>query len=643
MIFTRFSSTVPGPDASSPVAFTSQPAAGQPASHSASGRSSRRRGGGAAHARARAQSPAWTPAPATDAPAPEPAAAPHAAPQDAAEPACWCPSALWPFGPGSRLPEGVRQELAAAVFAAAGSGSDSSSLRLACKGAAAYVSARTRGLTVVGESGARDLAAALRGGRFGGLRALRVREPPDADASVPIAACVVAELLGCWQLCGLERLSIDVSRHTEAVDVEALALSAARLRRLRQITITIEGRDSVTLDKTSALEGPAMQASGASFAVRCAETGHADTVCVGLALALAAWPQMQVRGRQSAQLEIQRMPAVGFGKPCVSSACMLRSGLRAGARVTTWLAPSHMHSCAQELHLRTRYYTCSEAYKFPVRRRLLQLLAGAPLPRLARLVVTDEPITDHAGLLQLSAAPWAPQLRSLELCCGCMAQASPDTPPQRLVFKGLQALTIHHGTLTDAARFAAAELPSLRSLVISQGLADGGVTALFAGPPSWASSLQALDLSHNVQLPGSWAGATLARAPLHALRTLRLRAYRRPVSAASLPDDTIQSLARAPWLSGLTELTFAGQALMGQAPAAWAELAAAPLSSLRRLELRWCAGLGFDASAVAALAAAPWLRCLELLDVTGAPEEALSALRASAAFRELQRRHAVII
>jgi hypothetical protein len=293
-----------------------------------------------------------------------------------------------------------------------------------------------------------------------------------------------------------------------------------------------------------------------------------------------------------------------------------------------------LHSRAQELHLRTRCYTLSEA----------RLLAAAPLPRLARLVVFDEGITDHAGLLQLSAAPWAPQLRSLELNCSNipLPVTAPDMQPQNLVFQGLQALTIHHSTRADAASFVAAELPRLRSLTVGLA-AEGGVTALFAGPPSWASSLQALDLSHNVQLPGSWAGAALARAPLHALRSLRLRAYGGPTFSASLADDdTIQSLVRAPWLSGLTELSFSGQALLGRAPAAWAELAAAPLPSLRRLELRWCAGTGFGAAAAAALAAAPWLRCLELLDVTGASEEALGALRASAAFRELQHRRAAL-
>jgi hypothetical protein len=303
MIFSRFSSTVPGPDASSPVAFTSQPTAGQPASHSASGRSSRRRGGGgAAHAPARAQAHG-TPAPAVDAPAPQPAAAPHAAPQDAAEPACWSPSALWPFGPASRLPEGVRQEVAAAMFAAAGSGSDPGSLRLACKGAAAYSYARTGELTVSSEGMARDLVAALRSGRFGALRALRIAEPPAADASAPAAAtCVIAELLGCWQLCGLERLSLDGPLRTETADhVEALAPGMARLRRLRQISITtMEGRGNVTLDRTPALEGPAPQAIGGAFAVRCTSTGYVRMgACVGLALALAAWPQMQVRGRKA--------------------------------------------------------------------------------------------------------------------------------------------------------------------------------------------------------------------------------------------------------------------------------------------------------------------------------------------------------
>jgi hypothetical protein len=261
-----------------------------------------------------------------DAPAPQPAAAPHAAPQDAAEPACWCPSALWPFGPASRLPEGVRQELAAAMLAAAGPGSKPSSLRLACKGAAAYISARTREVTVAGERGARDLVAALRGGHFGALRALHVGEPHHADAFVPIAAsCVVAELLGCWQLCGLERLSLGLhyvhDHSAETVDVGALALSAARLRRLREITVSRQGcKGNIVLDKTSALEGPSQQASGAAFAVRCDDTAHTAFGCyVGLSLALVAWQQMQARGRQAAWLETLLSACLyGVGKPCAS-------------------------------------------------------------------------------------------------------------------------------------------------------------------------------------------------------------------------------------------------------------------------------------------------------------------------------------
>jgi hypothetical protein len=271
---------------------------------------------------------------------------------------------------------------------------------------------------------------------------------------------------------------------------------------------------------------------------------------------------------------------------------------------------------------------------------LLRQLAAAPLPRLARLVVSTKCITDRAGLLQLSDAPWAPQLRSLELTCSTtpLQVTAPDTRPPRLVFKGLQELTIHNVAPADAARFAAAELPCLRSLVADEVVS---VARLFAGPPFWASTVEALDLSYIVLWPALQAGAALARAPLHALRSLRLRPYGGP--ACSRPNDgTIQSLARAPWLSGLTELSFAGEALEARIPLAWAELAAAPLSSLRRLELTYCASLGFDASAAAALAEAPWLPHLELLDVTGASEEALGALRASAAFRELQHRSAAI-
>jgi hypothetical protein len=305
-------------------------------------------------------------------------------------------------------------------------------------------------------------------------------------------------------------------------------------------------------------------------------------------------------------------------------------------------SPSSSHSRAQELHLCMRGYTRHDAWETSVRCGLLRLLAGAPLPRLARLVLSDDRITDHAGLLQLSAAPWAPQLRSLELSCGYIPQSAPDTRPPRLVFKGLQTLTIHNNALADAARFATAELPRLRSLlVVSEGLSDGVVARLFAGPPSWASSLDALNLSHH-PLSGSRPGAVLACAPLHALRSLRLRAYGGPAFSACPTDDTVQSLARAPWLSGLTELSFSDHALLGRSPAAWAELAAAPLLSLRRLELRCCADMEIGADAAAALAAAPWLPRLELLDLTGAPEEALGALRASAAFRDLQRRRAAI-
>jgi hypothetical protein len=259
----------------------------------------------------------------------------------------------------------------------------------------------------------------------------------------------------------------------------------------------------------------------------------------------------------------------------------------------------------------TRSHSCSGS----VRSLLLWQLAAAPLPRLTRLVVSTNCLTDHAGLLQLSAAPWAPQLRSLELDCSDIVRTAPEANPPKLVFEGLQALTIHNGTL---ALFATAELPRLRSLVVSEGLSDGGVAGLFAGPPSWASSLESLDASYIVPRPGPLAGAALARAPLHALRSLRLRACGEPASAASPTDDAMQSLAHAPWLSGLTELSFAGEALLSPAPAAWAQLAAAPLSSLRRLELRCCAGTGFGAAAAAALAAAPWVPGLELLDLTGA-------------------------
>jgi hypothetical protein len=630
---------------SSPLAFTSQPIASQ----QASGRSSRRRGGGAAPAPAQSLLPAWTPAPATDAPAPEaapqPAAAPHAAAQDAAEPACWCPSALWPFGPGSRLPEGVRQQLAAAMFAAAGPRSKSSSLRLACKGAAAYSSARARELTVVGESGARDLAAALRGGRFGSLRALHIAEPPAADASAPVAAArVVAELLGSWQLSGLEQLGISVHFRIQSIDVGALALSAARLRRLREITVTPRrvgggGSGCAALERTSALEAPAPQASGTAFAVQCDDTSHHQMgAYVGFALALAAWPQMQVRGGHGAWNPAACLP-YGAGKLCAIARWQAPRWAAGKRLCATWLSP-RLRIRVQELHLRLRCYTMSESCSMGC--MLLRQLAAAPLPRLARLVVSSNCLTDHAGLAQLSAAPWAPQLRSLELFCSDIVRttrAPPEAHPPKLVFEGLQALTIHNGTL---ALFATAELPRLRSLVVSEGLSDDGVAGLFAGPPSWASSLQALDLSHCVPRPGPHVGAVLARAPLHALRSLRLRAREGPPTAVCPNDDTMQSLARAPWLSGLTELSFAGEALLCPAPAARAELAAAPLSSLRRLELRQCTSLGFGARAAAVLAAAPWLPSLELLDVTGASKEALSALRASAAFIELQRRRAAI-
>jgi hypothetical protein len=292
----------------------------------------------------------------------------------------------------------------------------------------------------------------------------------------------------------------------------------------------------------------------------------------------------------------------------------------------------------QELHLRMPCTSCSEASTTALRGGLLRLLAGAPLPRLARLVVFSNCHTYHDALLLLNNTPWAPQLRSLELTSNDTEQTEPDPHLPALVFKGLQALTIHNNTL---AKFATAELPRLRSLVVSEGLSYDGVAQLFAGPPSWASSLEALDLSH-YPLSGSRPGAVLARAPLHSLRSLRLRAYGARAFSSCPTDDAMQSLARAPWLSGLTELSFAVEALLGPAPAAWAELAAAPLSSLRRLELRCCADTGFGARAAAALAAAPWLPRLELLDVTGASEAALGALRASAAFNELQRRRAAI-
>ena len=113
------------------------------------------------------------------------------------------------------------------------------------------------------------------------------------------------------------------------------------------------------------------------------------------------------------------------------------------------------------------------------------------------------------------------------------------------------------------------------------------------GEASWLGGLAYLGLSDCGLADG--AVAVLAALPLRALRALDLS------HARAATPRALRALAHVPWAPQLVRLDLSGCSGAGRDPAAWAELAAAPLRSLLVLRIE---GAGLCAAGARALRAA---------------------------------------
>jgi hypothetical protein len=240
------------------------------------------------------------------------------------------------------------------------------------------------------------------------------------------------------------------------------------------------------------------------------------------------------------------------------------------------------------------------------------------------------------GMRAVAGAPWFSRLRSLTIDC--------EEPPTFDNLAGYSApcltiLELRCERFTDAAAVCLGQLalPSLRVLYlwVTSGLSPPvtltarGVAALLAAE-GLTGSLQELCITqHNTSLMKADAVlAAIARTPLAALRTLIIRECRHT-------DASIAAVASASWASQLTYLEFSSvDGRFHRKGAAWGALAAAPLESLRELDLHFEPRM--SAGVAAHLMTASWLCSLERLCLSGLSRGAFEVLQATATFASLQ-------
>jgi hypothetical protein len=313
------------------------------------------------------------------------------------------------------------------------------------------------------------------------------------------------------------------------------------------------------------------------------------------------------------------------------------------------------------------------------RHGVLALAAAPQLTALTSLDLTciDDGDDDEDGggwPRALAAAAWLTNLRVLTLT----EISEEDRPCPSLALAGralphLHSMTIRqHGGGIDSGGplpgLATASLPSLTKLTwICCRIPPGGFPRA-----DWQSGLESLTLGVTGAGPSDHAVQGFCRAPLRALKSLRL-------CLNNATDATVMTVAQAAASSGggsggggggggggeaaagagaapgvgagvapggghwlctsLAELSLRGGMSMGKEAAAWAALAAAPLAAIRVVDLTgvW----SFTPQTARSLGAAEWIGKLEELKLKfdreyGRPDEMLLALRESPRFKLLE-------
>jgi hypothetical protein len=242
------------------------------------------------------------------------------------------------------------------------------------------------------------------------------------------------------------------------------------------------------------------------------------------------------------------------------------------------------------------------------------------MPRLRSLQVSIETAgrPSAVSLADLWAAPWFSQLQELILTGG-RELGGPGLAPLRAA-PLLRKLAVrklcggHALTAADGRALAAAALPSLRELQL-HNIGPGVVEALAAAP--WLGKLEWLDMAGAYLGPaGGLAaadGRALAAAPLPSLKRLEI---------SNLEPGFTAACAAAAWLSRLTSLTLKGEGGLlggsgggGGLPDGSPTLAATPFTALVSLTLSHHAATAppSEASMFAALVAEPWFGRLQYL------------------------------
>lgn len=187
----------------------------------------------------------------------------------------------------------------------------------------------------------------------------------------------------------------------------------------------------------------------------------------------------------------------------------------------------------------------------------------------------------------------------------------------------LARLSLPRCRLSDGALpvLAAADFPGLTALELDGNFFTCHALGLALSGARWAAGLRRLSLASCRDVRGSPEF-------LDFLAKKDLQLGDLDLSSTDVDNGILSALRAAPWAHQLTHLSLghcarlgAGRPRGGGAPtcyAAWADLAAAPLTSLRALDVSPGPGAAaLPAAAAAHLASAPWLARLETLDAPG--------------------------
>lgn len=259
--------------------------------------------------------------------------------------------------------------------------------------------------------------------------------------------------------------------------------------------------------------------------------------------------------------------------------------------------------------------------------RAARALASAPLPSLS--VLSLRGCSDAQGVPRyLARAPWLPRLRRLTLD-GCKLRESGGLSKlRRASMPCLEELSLGNCDLwdEDAQDLSTMDMPQIRKLLLGDNRLSGAAAEPLARA-RWAAGLQVLDISGN----------DFCDEGVHMLCRIKFRALSSlGLASALLTDASASAISAAPWTTTLVDLDLSENEDLGQRPEAWAALAAAPLRSLRRLNL---AGVPLRRGAAAQLGAAPWLSALAGLWVeAGGRGSVRAALEASPTFKALEAR-----